>query len=213
MFLNFPLGFAVNLDLIEAEGFDVPHEWPFWGTEAFDNFSYEKLTENFEACTKRSDTGEIEIYGSAGTWGSVNQQSLFENGGDFFDSYEFDETECLLNSPEVVEAVAAYTDWVIKYEVAPDLGAAQAFKEGVWRAQKGVVPVLLALLQLLPIARGHRIQLAHVPSAAAAQLQGAQEPDHGRHGDRQPGIGITPTWPPTSPSPSPPTGISPRNST
>ena len=165
MFLNFPLGFAVNLDLIEAEGFDVPHPWPFWGTEDFDNFSYEQLTENFEACTKRSATGEVEIYGSATTWGSINQQSLFENGGDFFDSYDFDETECLLNSPEVVEAVKAYTDWVIDYEVSPSLGATQAFKEGVWRAQKGVVQYSWLCYNCFqsPEATGFNWRMFHLP--------------------------------------------------
>ena len=138
-FVPFGVGYGVNLDLIEEEGFDVPHPWPFYGTPEFDRFSWDKLLENFKACTKRSADGEIEIWGDGTkyhSWWASFAVGLRENGGRMFDSDDADETHCLINSPEGYEAFKRYFDLITEHQVAPEMGAGEAFKEGLWRSKK-----------------------------------------------------------------------------
>jgi ABC-type glycerol-3-phosphate transport system substrate-binding protein len=141
LYMHSAVGWVINVDLIEQEGFEVPHPWPFWGTPEFDNFSWDNFLANLQACTKTSADGEIEIYGSANGWSSFSpwmQLSIHENGGELFDAYDFDDTQTLINSPEAVQAIQTYTDLVVTHKVAPPVGAEAAFKEGIFRAQKGV---------------------------------------------------------------------------
>ncbi|NLE46491.1 MAG: extracellular solute-binding protein [Chloroflexi bacterium] len=135
-------GAAVNLDLIEKEGFEVPHPWPFWGTEEFDNWSWDKFVDNLKACTKIGADGETEIYGSCRTleWFDENYiTGTYENGGQLLDSYDYRETECLVDSPEVCGVVQQLTDLVVTHKVAPPMGVEAGFPEGLFRSQKGVV--------------------------------------------------------------------------
>ena len=139
-FLFFPLGWAINTDLIEKEGMKPPHPWPFFGTPEFDNFSWDKLVENFLAVTKRSGD-QVDIYADGSNWATFSVQhqlGIFENGGELFDSYDFDEKKVFVNSPESVAVVQRYVDLIVKHKVAAPPGAASAFKEGLWRAQKAV---------------------------------------------------------------------------
>ena len=141
MFLGFPVGWAINTDLIERAALDIPHRWPFWGTPEFDDFSWEKLIENFAACTKRLSDGKVETYGDTTSWhgfSMAQQVGIFENGGELFDSYDFDEKVTRINSPEAIEVIQRTVDLVVSHRVAPPMGGEQAFKEGLWNAQKGV---------------------------------------------------------------------------
>lgn len=137
------LGAAVNLDLIEKMGFEVPHPWPFWGTPEFDRFSYEHYLENLMACTKMTDSGETEVYGSTETyrgWITQMQIGTYENGGKIFDDPDnFTATEIFVNSSEVVEVVQRYVDQVLEHRVSPMPGAAEGIEGGLFRAQKAAV--------------------------------------------------------------------------
>ena len=136
MFTAFGVGYGINLGLIEEQGFDVPHPWPFFGTDEFDRFSWDDLAENFEACTRRSSDGEIEIWGDGSgyhSWGMWSQLAVYENGGMIFNSEDADETECLINSDENYEAIKRYFDTV--GDVSPEMGASQAYPEGLWRSK------------------------------------------------------------------------------
>jgi ABC-type glycerol-3-phosphate transport system substrate-binding protein len=132
---------AVNTDLIDKMGVKVPNPWPFWGTPEFDNFSWDKLVENFQATTKRNSDGTVEIYGDSNTysgWSPWIMMDIYELGGKVFDSEEFDEKQTFVNSPEAVTAIQRRLDLMLKHKVSPPLGASQAYKEGIWQAQKGV---------------------------------------------------------------------------
>ena len=110
--LPFEIGgvvFFYNKDLFEQERIDYPDE----------TWDWQNFLEAAKRLTKDIDgDGKIDQFGYLGgrTWFPVWSTWVRANGGDFLNKAQ---TECILNSPEAIEALQFAADLIHKYHVAP----------------------------------------------------------------------------------------------
>ena len=125
----------VNLDLVRNAGYPE-EDLPLWGNSNFDQWNWSDFVDFMKAVTIRSSDGTIEQYGYQAAETSINaygyQLATYDTW--FIDDTEYDETECLLDTPEAIAAVHDYVDLTVVHGVAPTLEAQQGIEGGLFRA-------------------------------------------------------------------------------
>jgi multiple sugar transport system substrate-binding protein len=109
-----------NVAAFEEAGIDLPpHTWE----DGYDELTYEDEIEMSLALTKRRADGTTERFGklNPGSIGHGWENYIWGNGGDFLDTpWDYiNPTECLIDSPEVIEATQHMVDLTYKYKVTP----------------------------------------------------------------------------------------------
>jgi ABC-type glycerol-3-phosphate transport system substrate-binding protein len=127
----------VNKEITDAAGVKLPE----WGTPEFDTWTWDKFVEFLNAVTKRDAQGNIEVFGvdlNYTDFMGVIDYNIFQFGGQTLDDgvWNFEEQECLVNSPEVVAGFQAIVDLVLKHKVAPSIEGRAAIEGGAYRAGK-----------------------------------------------------------------------------
>ena len=127
----------VNKEMTDAAGIKLPE----WGTPEFDTWRWDDFVEFLNAVTQRDSQGNIEVYGVDLLWQDFSgpvDYNVVQFGGKLLDDdvWNFEEKECLVNSPEAVAGIQAIIDLVIKHNVAPSIEARGAIEGGAYRAGK-----------------------------------------------------------------------------
>lgn len=122
-----PFVMAVNVDLFEAAGVDVP-EGPWTWDEAL-------------SAAQAITTGEgtDRVYGLSDSW-VYDQTMPFYFGGDY---YNEDKTQSIINEPESVQGFQFLADLMHKYEVMPGFDDASGVQgnQRFFAGQAGMIPV------------------------------------------------------------------------
>ena len=150
VFFRNPLVININKTLAEEVGMDLPE----WGSDLstsdakFDTWNWDNLVEFATAGTKRMNDGTVESYGIGTTFNSfytLTMGRVTDYGGALFDDpWSYEENECTVNSPEVVQAVQDHVDMVLTHKVAPSIEASKAIEGGMYRAGKAASVVAWA---------------------------------------------------------------------
>jgi len=107
-------GIFVNKTLTDELG--ISDMLPMFGQDNFDTWHYEDLVEFCQAAEQRRSDGTVDRYGLGNSmmfrWDFDTRIFVYSNGGQQFDIwwYEGDETKCLLDSPEAIEAISKMVD-------------------------------------------------------------------------------------------------------
>ena len=125
----------LNLDLVRNAGY-AEADLPLWGGSNFDQWSWDDFVDFMKAVTIRSSDGSVEQYGYQSAETSINaygyQLATYDTW--FIDDTEYEETQCLLDTPEAISAVHDYVDLTVVHGVAPTLEAQQGIEGGLFRA-------------------------------------------------------------------------------
>ena len=134
----------LNKEKADETGMDLP----VWGDsnsaalDTFDTWHWADLLEFAKLGTKKTSDGTIEQYG-IDAWGgnpartpTWNKDRILELGGNVFDEgmWYYDEKECIINSPEAVQALQDFLDLTEKYELGPRDEFASGIEGGIFRA-------------------------------------------------------------------------------
>ena len=136
---------VVNRTLAEQEGITLPE----WGDDGppdnFDEWRWDDLVELLKATTKVNSAGEVEQYGladSTGGFGATALYYIYSNGGEVLDdTWGYEETETLIDSPESVQALQDYIDLTLVDKVAPTPAEAKAVQGGLFTAGKALCTI------------------------------------------------------------------------
>jgi ABC-type glycerol-3-phosphate transport system substrate-binding protein len=126
---------ACNLDLFEEAGITAP----VYGTDEFDTWKFGDIREAANALTKRGEGGSTEQWGlsNPGSWQDCNNQYGWQNGGDWFDTANYqDETKCIIDSPEMIEAYQLLVDMHFEDQVTPSASQQEMLGENVFLSGK-----------------------------------------------------------------------------
>lgn len=124
-----------NLDLFEEAGVECPK----WGSDSFDQWKFADLREAALALTKKGADGRTEQWGlsNPGSWQDANNQYAWQNGGDWFDTPNYqDETKCIIDSPECIEAYEFVVDMHLKDGATPSATEAQLLGDNIFLSGK-----------------------------------------------------------------------------
>jgi ABC-type glycerol-3-phosphate transport system substrate-binding protein len=134
-----------NKGLVEETGIELP----VWGDSTkdassdFDTWTWDDLLELGRRATKRRDDGTVEQWGLDASWGGLGsfwdhwKYPIYDLGGtEFDDAWGYEETECLINSPECAQAIQRHVDLILKENVTPTPEASSGIEGGLFRAGK-----------------------------------------------------------------------------
>jgi len=155
----------VNKDLADEAGMTA--DLPVWGSDNFDNWTWDDLVEWAKKGTKVSADGTVEQYGlstNVAGFYDLHRTLIASNGGAILDDeWNFQETTSLVNSPEVVAALQVLVDAVTVHNIAPTPDAAQAIQGGAYRAQRAVCDINWSTPSAYPDNVGFEQTYAHLP--------------------------------------------------
>ncbi len=138
-FVTHPFGVVVNKELSDKLG--LTKDLPVFGTPKFDEWKYGDLLTFAKNATQKKANGDVEVWGVSGTSGYNygTADLLYSNGARKFDTegWGFDETKCLLDSPEVIEVYDQLLD-LYRQKLAPMPAEVKAVPGGLFLAGKVV---------------------------------------------------------------------------
>jgi ABC-type glycerol-3-phosphate transport system substrate-binding protein len=130
-----------NLDLADEVGVDLPT----WGTPEWDTWVWDTdFVPWVKAGMKETSAGDVEQWGVEGVHASLwatTLKMIVENDGAVFewdDWWDFEEKECLINSPECVGGLQRWMDLVTTHKVAPSPLAIEAGEITPFKAGKSM---------------------------------------------------------------------------
>ena len=154
----------VNLDLVRNAGYPE-EDLPLWGNSNFDQWNWSDFVDFMKAVTIRNSDGTIEQYGYQAAETGVNaygyQFATYDTW--FIDDTEYEETECLLDTPEALAAVHDYVDLTTVHGVAPTLEAQQGIEAGLFRAGLAVASVTWSNQSYLAAQLPFELGFMHLP--------------------------------------------------
>ncbi len=127
----------VNKDITDALGLKLPE----WGTPEFDTWKWDDFVKFCQATAKVQANGTVDQFAvdlNYTDFFGVLDYNVFQFGGQTLDDgvLNFEEKECLLNTPEAAAGFQAIVDLVLKYKVAPSIEGRAAIEGGAYRAGK-----------------------------------------------------------------------------
>lgn len=125
----------VNKDLCKEAGVTVPE----YGTPQFNEWRWEDLLNAAQKTTKKDPDGKTVQWGlsSPGTSPWVHLLLIWQNGGEIIDDPQaMNETKCLLDQPEAIEAIQFLVDLTNKYQVQMTPAEAELMAMGAYLSGK-----------------------------------------------------------------------------
>ena len=113
-----PCVLHINKTLTDELG--LTETLPEFGKDNFDEWRYDDFVEFCEAATQVKANGEVETWAIGcpmmGYWNYCTKWAVYSNGGQQYDVWWFqgDETKCLLDSPESIEAISKQIDLTLE---------------------------------------------------------------------------------------------------
>lgn len=127
----------VNKDITDKLGIKLPE----WGTPEFDTWKWDDFVKFCQATAKVQANGTVDQFAvdlNYTDFFGVIDYNVFQFGGQTLDDgvINFEEKQCLLNSPEATAGFQAIVDLVLKHKVAPTIEGRAAIEGGAYRAGK-----------------------------------------------------------------------------
>ena len=148
-----PCIFHVNKTLTDELG--LTDTLPQFGSDNFDEWQFDDLVAFCEAVAENSAGMENEIWSIAGPlmsgWSYCTKHFVYGNNGQQFDTwwYEGDETTCLLDSPESIEAITKTIDLTLQGHTYLE-AVAGPIEGGTYRAGRAALALAPVGLTLYP---------------------------------------------------------------